>query len=85
MAGISKRTLERIETNEDGAVTLWHLVNLAVVLECDLYDVIQDEWLTYRHVNVAVPPPAQTALPRPAGGQAPGQRRERARRRSSRS
>jgi hypothetical protein len=82
MAGLSKRTLERIESNEQGSsVTLWHLVNLACVLGCELYTVVEDEWLTYRHVNVSVPPPARTRLSRPEDEPPPPMRRERARRR----
>lgn len=84
MAGLSKRTLERIETNEQGSsVTLWHLVNLACVLGCDLYAVVEDEWLTFRRVDTSVPPPPRTALPRPDGGQPPPMGRERVRRRRS--
>jgi len=82
-AGISKATLERIENRQYGDVRLWHLVNLALVLGCDLYDVIDDRWLVYRHTNVAVPLPKRTSLPRPAGGREPRHMRQRARGRSS--
>lgn len=81
LAGISKRTLERIEVNRDGKVTLWHLVNLALVLECELVDLLDDRWLTYRQSDMTVPPPARTSLTAP--GRAPHPRRsgrERARR-----
>jgi hypothetical protein len=80
LAGISKRTLERIEANRDGKVTLWHLVNLALVLECELVDLLNDSWLTYRQTDMTVTPPAHTSLGPP--GRAPNRRlsgRERAR------
>jgi transcriptional regulator with XRE-family HTH domain len=62
LAGISKRTLERIEVNRDGKVTLWHLVNLALVLECELVDLLDDAWLTYRQTDMTVSPPATASL-----------------------
>lgn len=66
LAGISKRTLERIETNSDGKVTLCHLVNLALVLDCELGDLLDDAWLTYRQTDVSVPAPARASLADPA-------------------
>jgi len=73
LAGISKRTLERIEANRDGKVTLWHLVNIALVLKCELVELLDDSWLTYRHTDMTVPPPADTSLSPP--GRAPNRRR----------
>ena len=73
--------MERIETERDYSVTLWHLVNLALVLDCDLYDLIEDDWLSYRRVDMTVPEPGRKALNRPPGAQDPAAGRERARRR----
>lgn len=83
LAGISKRTLERIESDRDGSVKVWHLVNLALVLKCELYELLEDEWLEYRQTNVGVPPPDPNALPRPEGERLPRHGRERVRRRQS--
>lgn len=77
-AGISKRTLERLETNRDGQVTLWHLVNLALVLECDLCDLFEDEWLCYRQVDQTVALPTRTQIERPPGSKRLESGRERA-------
>ncbi len=79
LAGISKRTLERIETNRDGKVTLWHLVNIALVLDCDLGDVLDESWLAYRQADVSVPFPQRTTLVDP---EAPPRRRRRGRERA---
>lgn len=83
LAGISKRTLERIEGNADGKVTLWHLVNIALVLDCELEELLDERWLSYRQTDVSIPPPERTTLNDP---DAPEPRfrtgRERVRRRS---
>jgi transcriptional regulator with XRE-family HTH domain len=83
LAGISKRTLERIEANRDGQITLWHLVNLALVLECDLYDLIEDEWLRFRQIDRTVTAPTRTQINRPLGSRHAEPGRERAPRRRS--
>lgn len=77
-AGISKRSVERIENSDDGSVNLRHLVNLALALNCELLDIIDDDWLCYWWIDVAAPAPARQALDRSAGGAAPLLRRERA-------
>lgn len=70
-AGMSTSTLERIENHSIRNVKLRHLVNLALVLEVTLYDVIEDDWLTYQQADQAVPPPGQQVLIRPPGGRTP--------------
>lgn len=81
-AGLSPKTLERIETDRTADVKLRHLVNLALVLGVDLFDVLEDAWLNYRRSDLSVTPPERQILPRPAGGREPRPSRERATRRS---
>lgn len=78
---MSKRTLERLEANDLQTIKLRHVVNIALVLECDLYAVLEDEWLIYDgHADVA--PPQPDVLTRPEGDAPPRLGRERAPRRS---
>jgi transcriptional regulator with XRE-family HTH domain len=78
LSGLSKSSIERIEKSPDGAVNLRHLVLLALVLDCELLDVVDDDWLTYRAASVAAPAPRRSRLARSAGGPRPAHRRERA-------
>ena len=81
-AGLSKSSVERIERSEDGAgVKLNHLVTLALVLECELLDLVDDDWLVRGERDFSGAPPARTTLERRAGGADPPYQRERARRR----
>lgn len=81
-AGLSKSSIERIEHSEDGAgVKLNHLVTLALVLECELLDLVNDEWLVRHERDFAGAPPARTTLERRAGGPNPLYQRDRPRRR----
>jgi transcriptional regulator with XRE-family HTH domain len=76
-AGMSKRTLERLEANELQAIKLRHVVNIALVLQSDLYGVLEDAWLEYNG-HADVDPPEPDALVRPPGDALPKPRRERA-------
>jgi transcriptional regulator with XRE-family HTH domain len=78
LAGISKSSVARIEKSEDGTVNLRHLVNLALALDCELLDIIEDDWLSYLWMDVSAAPPARQALGRSAGGTLPACQRERA-------
>jgi transcriptional regulator with XRE-family HTH domain len=78
LAGLSKSSVERIEKSDDGAVNLRHLVNLALALNCELLDVIDDDWLRYLWMDVSAPQPARETLSRSAGGDVPDRQRERA-------
>lgn len=46
-AGLSLSSLQRLEANTAKPL-LWQLVNLALVLDCELVDVCQDEWLGWQ-------------------------------------
>lgn len=46
--GISVRTYQRLESNELPSPQLWYLVNCAVVLDCSLEELIEDEWLRFQ-------------------------------------
>ena len=78
LAGISKSSVERIERSDDGAVNLRHLVNLALALNCELLDIIDDDWLCYLWMDASAPPPPRETLSRSAGGDVPARQRERA-------
>jgi transcriptional regulator with XRE-family HTH domain len=81
-ARLSKSTVERIEDSEDGVgIKLDHLVTLALVLECELLDVIDSEWLVRSPGDFSGAPPERTTLERRAGGPDPPEQRERAPRR----
>jgi transcriptional regulator with XRE-family HTH domain len=78
LTGISKSSVERIEKSRDGAVNLRHLVNIALALDCELLDVVDDDWLGYRRLDISAPPPRRLRLERSAGGDEPPYRRDRA-------
>lgn len=80
LAGISVRSVRRIEGSRTGEVSLHVLVRLALVLDCEsVLDVIEDAWLSGGGV---VSPTGRTALSRSAGDDPPPPSRERAPRRS---
>lgn len=71
-AGISKRSVERLEASATGSVKLQHLVNVACVLGCSsVLDVIDDEWLEFAPLSALAPAPERTKLDRSSGGQRP--------------
>ncbi|MDO8188904.1 helix-turn-helix domain-containing protein [Conexibacter sp. JD483] len=78
LTGISKSSVERLEKSTDGGVNLRHLVNIALALDCELLDVVDDAWLSYRPLDVAAPAPHRTQLRRSAGGDMPPRQRDRA-------
>lgn len=81
-AGMSKSTIERIERSRDGDVSLRELVTLALMLDCEsVLEVIDDDWLEFQRLHLAIAPPARTRLERSAGREPPPIRRERAPRR----
>ena len=81
-ARLSKSSVERIEHSEDGTgVKLDHLVMLALVLECELLDLVDDEWLVRGEHDFSGAPPARMTLERRGAGADPPYQRERARRR----
>lgn len=82
-AGLSKSSVERIEHSADGAgVKLNHLVTLALVLECELLDLVDDDWLVRGEGDFfGASTPARTTLERRAGGADPPYQRDRAPRR----
>lgn len=80
-AGLSKRSLERLENSANGAVNLQHLVNVACALGCSsVLDVIDDEWLEYTQLVVGSPPPERARLERSAGDPLPNPLYDRVRR-----
>jgi transcriptional regulator with XRE-family HTH domain len=78
LTGLSKSSIERVERCPDGAVNLRHLVNIALVLECELLDVVDDDWLSYWPIDLTVSAPRRMRLGRVAGGPEPRHRRSRA-------
>lgn len=78
LTGISKSSVERLENGGDGAVNLRHLVNIALALDCELLDLVDDDWLAFQVLDVTAPLPARTRLERVAGGPPPPHRRDRA-------
>lgn len=46
-AGISLRTLVRLERKETENPPLRYLVNLSILLQCRVSDLIEDEWLEW--------------------------------------
>ena len=68
LAGVSKRTIERLESGRGGMVSLRSLVNVAVVLDCEsLLEVIEEEWMTWEQRDAAAPVPKRTKLERSVG------------------
>jgi DNA-binding XRE family transcriptional regulator len=45
--GLSVSTLQRLEANSMKPL-LWHVVNIALVLDCAVEDLCEDEWLSWR-------------------------------------
>lgn len=82
-AGISPRSVQRIEKSADGAgVSLRHLVQLAIVLECkSVLELIDEDWLIFSEsgVDVSIPRPTRRTLERSVGGDLPRPGRDRAR------
>lgn len=63
LSGISLRTLVRLERMETDNPPLRYLVNLAIVLQCRVDDLIEDEWLewgVFSGSGPAHPPRAMT-------------------------
>lgn len=51
LTGISLRTLQRIERAEVDNPPIRYLTNCAIVLECELEDLIEPEWREWRPFN----------------------------------
>jgi len=47
LAGISRRKLQMLERGEVTDPKLRDLVNLALVLRCELGDIVEDDWLAF--------------------------------------
>jgi DNA-binding Xre family transcriptional regulator len=60
LAGISRRKLQALERGDAATVDLRNLVNLAIVLECQLGDIIDPRWLQWRSNPRAPNPPAES-------------------------
>ena len=45
--GIGIRTYQRPENDELPTVHLWYLVNCAVLLDCRIEELMEDEWLRF--------------------------------------
>jgi transcriptional regulator with XRE-family HTH domain len=81
-AGMSPSTVERIERNRDGNVSLRELVTLALVLDCEsVLEVIDDDWLEFQPQYASIEPPPRAKLERSAGREPPRHQRDRAPRR----
>ena len=82
LVGISKSSVERLERGDAPTLNLRHLVDIALVLGCEsLLEVVEDEWLTFRHLNKTAPQPARTMLDRTGGADPPPLGRDRPHRR----
>jgi len=55
-SGVSLRTLRRLERREVDNPPLRYLVNLSLVLRCELSDLIEDEWLAWADFGHRKPP-----------------------------
>jgi transcriptional regulator with XRE-family HTH domain len=47
LSGLSLRTIQRLERGEIDNPPIRYLTNLALVLDCSLRDVCEDEWLSW--------------------------------------
>jgi DNA-binding Xre family transcriptional regulator len=61
LAGISEKTVQRLEAGEISDPRLRMLSNCALVLACRLEDIVEDEWVSWTPFDArrAVPPTAE--------------------------
>ena len=56
-SGISLRTIQRLERGEVENPPIRYLVNLAMVLDCQVTDICEDEWLEWTALDGSAPKP----------------------------
>ena len=59
-AGLSRATYQRLESGRMPNPPLRYLVNLSIVLDCELDDLIEDEWREWMSLNGIQSPPHQS-------------------------
>lgn len=59
-AGLSRATYQRLESGRMPNPPLRYLVNLSIVLDCELDDLIEDEWREWMPLNGIKSPPHQS-------------------------
>lgn len=68
LAGMSEATYRRLESGGMNNPPLRFLVNIALVLEVDLFDLVEDEWLDWMPFDQRQPePPRARRIPRQLG------------------
>lgn len=62
LTGISLRTIQRLELGEVSSPPLRYLVNIAIVLDVELDEILDEEWLTWHVFDQSAPRPVNQTL-----------------------
>jgi len=57
LSGVPLRTIQRLERGQVANPPIRNLVNLSMVMECDLEDVCEDDWIRWTVFDAAAPEP----------------------------